>query len=85
MGIVRKNITFTAQMNAWVQRVVAQGDYANESEYIRDLIRHDKEKRSREIALQQEIQEGLDSGTGHRNVLEIMGDVEQRMRDDGRL
>lgn len=85
MAIVRKSITFTEQLNQWVQSVIAQGDYANESEYVRDLIRHDREKRARSIALQEAIQAGLDSGVSDQSVPEIMKEVEERMKSDGRL
>lgn len=85
MATIRKNITFTEQLNTWVQSVIAQGDYANESEYVRDLIRHDKERRAAHIALQEAINDGMTSGVSDQNVPDIMKEVEERMKADGRL
>ncbi len=85
MAVVRKSITFTEQLNEWVQSIVAQGDYTNESEYIRDLIRHDRDKKAKSIALQEAIQQGLDSGVSSKKIPDVMKDVEDRMRADGRL
>lgn len=80
MATIRKNITFTEQLNSWVQLVVAQGDYANESEYVRDLIRHDKQKRARQIELQEAINEGLNSGVSAMNVDDVWREAEERYK-----
>lgn len=85
MAIVRKSITWTDQLNKWVQTVLAQGDYTNESEYIRDLIRHDRERRSQQMDLQVTIKEGLDSGISQRGLPDIMDAVEEKMRANGKL
>jgi len=80
MAVVRKSITFTEQLNAWVQSVIAQGDYANESEYVRDLIRHDRERRAKFLALKEAIQEGMDSGISDQNVMDVWEKAEQRFK-----
>jgi antitoxin ParD1/3/4 len=85
MSIVRKSITFTEQLNQWVQSLIAQGDYANESEYVRDLIRHDRDKRAGRLAVQEAIQAGIDSGVSDQTLPQIMKEVEERMKADGRL
>ena len=43
MSVVRKTITLTEQQNDWVKMRIGSGDYTNDSEYIRDLIRRDQE------------------------------------------
>lgn len=45
----------------YVQERVARGEYTNEGEYLRDLIRRDRESRAA-LRLRELIQEGLDSG-----------------------
>jgi antitoxin ParD1/3/4 len=85
MATVRKNITFTEQLNDWVQTVLAQGEYANESEYIRDLIRHDRERRGKLVALQAAIQKGMESGVSNATVADIVQRTEERLREDGNL
>jgi len=77
MGTVRKTITLTDAQDAWIKAQVAGGDYTNDSEYFRDLIRREQEKAS---ALKAAIDEGLASGPSSRTLDEIWGVVERRYR-----
>ena len=56
------NISVPDPMKDWVQSQVETGTYANTSDYVRDLIRKDQENRTKVIALQKAITEGLESG-----------------------
>ena len=85
MGIVRRTITLTDQQDQWVSAKTAAGDFTDDSEYIRDLIRRDQEQDVRFLALKAAIQEGLDSGVSDKTVPRIMEEVEAWLRDDGRL
>jgi putative addiction module CopG family antidote len=42
MATVRKTITLTDQQDAWIATQVDAGDYADDSEAIRDLIRREQ-------------------------------------------
>ena len=64
---------------------IANGDYTNDCEYFRDLIRRDQEQNARLYALKGAIQEGLQSGESDRTVTQIMQDVERRLASNGRL
>ncbi len=44
MATVRKTITLTDQQDDWIKAQVERGDYTNDSEYIRDLIRREQER-----------------------------------------
>lgn len=85
MAMTRKTITIPDAMEDWVKAQIAAGRYANDSEYFRDLIRKDRERRSAEAELRKMIEEAEASGESNRTVLDIMRDVEERMRADGRL
>lgn len=89
MSMVRKTITLPQPMDKWVKSQIDAGRYANDSEYVRDLIRRDQDaaKRNRQAAteLRKLIQEGLDSGVSPRSSQEIFEDVKARMRGDGQL
>ena len=78
-------ITLTGKQDDWIKARIASGDYTNDSEYFRDLIRRDQEQNAKFRALKQAIQEGLDSGVGDKTVPRIMKEVEARLRTDGRL
>ena len=67
MGVVRKiSIALTEELAADVEKAVESGDYASNSEVIRDALRHWKDIRDAREAklteLRRLIQEGLDSG-----------------------
>lgn len=45
MGTTRKTITVTDQQDNWIKAQIAAGEFTNDSEYIRDLIRATKPAR----------------------------------------
>jgi len=85
MGTTRKTITLTDKQDQWIKAQIAAGEYTNDSEYIRDLVRRDQEENAKFQALKLAIQEGLSSGVSDKSVTDIMEEVESRLRADGRL
>ena len=85
MTTVRKTITLTSQQEQWVKAQIAAGRFTNDSEYIRDLIRRDREETPSFYALRAAIREGLESGVSERTIPEIAEEAEARLRRDGRL
>ena len=85
MVMVRKTITVPDVMDEWVKAQIESGRYANDSEYFRDLIRRDQDKRQAEQNLLSLIQEGLDSGVSTSNVHDIIKRVEDRLKNNGNL
>ena len=75
MATIRKTITLTAQQDAWVKAQIANGDYTNDSEYFRDLVRHEQEKYR---LLRAAIGEGLASGPSDKTIGEIWASAETR-------
>lgn len=81
MTTVRKTITVTDAQDRWIKAQVSNGDFTNDSEYVRDLIRRDQEK---ERALKAAIDEGLASGRSTRSFDEIWAEAEARyLASDG--
>jgi antitoxin ParD1/3/4 len=62
MAVIRKSITFTEQQDAFVKSLIEQGFYTNDSEYIRDIIRKDQERRKGIVDLNDALIEGIESG-----------------------
>jgi len=81
MGTVRKTITLTDKQDEWVKAQIASGDYTNDSEYFRDLIRRDQEQNAKFRLLKQAIQEGLDGGISDRTVGKIWAEAEARYKE----
>ena len=71
------NISLPDQMKSWVEESVGSGRYANASDYVRDLIRRDKERDLGIEQLQLMITEGFDSGASEKTVADIWAEVKQ--------
>ena len=69
------NVSLPQQMKDWVEAQTADGKYANSSDYVRDLIRRDAEKRAKIAAMEAKIEEGLASGVSDKSVDEVMADA----------
>ena len=74
MTTIRKTITLTNQQNEWVKSQISNGDYTNDSEYFRDLIRRDQDKFR---ALKTAVEKGMASGVSNRTVDEIWAEAER--------
>ena len=74
MATVRKTITLTDQQDEWIKSQISNGDYTNDSEYFRDLIRRDQNKFR---VLQTAVEKGLASGVTNRTVDEIWAEAER--------
>ena len=85
MATIRKTISFTDQHDAWIKARIASGDYASDSEYVRDLIRRDQQEHEKYVTLKAALTEGLESGISKRGVRDIMQDVEKKLRGNGTL
>lgn len=64
-------------MRAWIDAQVEAGEYANASDYIRDLIRHNQRERD---ALRLALIEGEKSGASNRSVLDIARQTKRRLK-----
>ena len=56
------NISLPDPMKDWVEAQVEGGNYASASDYVRDLIRKDREYRGKREVLIQSLIEGEESG-----------------------
>lgn len=75
MAAVRKSLTITKTQEQWIKLQIESGGFANDSEYMRHLIRLDEERNREFLTTKAALQEGYDSGVSPkiRTVDEIMG------------
>lgn len=62
MSVVRKTITLTDQQDHWIKAQIETGNYTNDSEYIRDLIRREQERSAQIDAIRAALVAGEASG-----------------------
>ena len=75
MGTTRKTITLTDQQDAWIKSRIIDGDFTNDSEFIRDLIRKDQERSQKILNLQRLVNEGIESGIGSKDIDDIWNEA----------
>lgn len=75
MATVRKTITLTDTQDDWVKAQITNGNYTNDSEYFRDLVRRDQDKFR---VLKAAIEDWIASGPSGRTVDEIWAEAEAR-------
>lgn len=69
------NISLPQALKDWVEDQADAGLYANSSDYVRDLIRRDVEKREKLEALRLKIEEAERSGFREMTVEEIQAEL----------
>jgi antitoxin ParD1/3/4 len=78
MSVQRKTITVTAEQDLWIKSQVENGQYGNDSEYIRDLIRKDHEDKIRLKQLRDALIAGEQSGVSNKTMESILTEAKQR-------
>jgi len=78
MTMQRKTITITSQMDNWVKSQVNSGKYGNDSEYFRDLVRCDQQRKQAEMQLLDMLDEAESSGVSERSPQEIWDAIEAK-------
>lgn len=82
----RLTISMPDQMNDWVEAQVSAGRYGNVSEYFRDLVRRDQERRDTAInELRVMLERAEASGISKRSVSEIIEAAREEARQKGLL
>ena len=72
------NVSLPSQMRNWVEQCARSGHYANASDYVRDLIRRDKERDGAFEQIQRMITEGMASGVSDKTVDDVWQRVKAR-------
>jgi antitoxin ParD1/3/4 len=67
-------------MKDWIEAQIRQGDYASVSDYVRDLVRRDRDRREQELTLDElrkKLTASRDSGVSNRTVDEIFAEARE--------
>lgn len=82
-------ISLPEPMKDWIEARIKEGEYASTSDYVRDLIRRDRERRSHpELTmddLRRIVDESRRSGVGGKSVSDIVAEAKQRAKAGGHL
>ena len=82
-------ISLPEPMKEWIEARIKEGEYASTSDYVRDLVRRDRDRRSRpELTmddLRRIVDESRASGVGEKSVSDIFDQAKKRARASGHL
>lgn len=85
MPMVKKTYSITKTLNQYVKQRIKSGEYASDSEYVRELIRRDQEE-NREIAyIRSKLIKAEQSGFSEKNRDRILAEIKERARANGNL
>lgn len=80
-------ISLPDPMKDWIEGRIKQGEYASASDYMRDLIRRDRERRANSeltlVDLQRIVAESRNSGVSDKSVSDILADAKKAARAKG--
>jgi antitoxin ParD1/3/4 len=65
------NVSLPDAMKEWVEDQTQSGSYGNSSDYVRDLIRQDQERKRKIAAMDVLVEEAIASGLGSMTMQEI--------------
>ena len=78
LAMATMNISLPDPMKIWIEAQAATGRYSNVSDFVRDLIRREQERREKVAAMQRLVDEGRASGVSDRSMADIRDGVLRR-------
>ena len=85
MAMVKKSITITDQQDRWIKAQMATGNYATDSEVVREALRQKQERDAEIEAIRAALIEGEQSGISDRTPEDVRAAVLHRLRKNGQL
>ena len=77
------NVSLPGELKKFVEERVRSGEYANSSDYVRDLIRRSESNHRKLQALQRAIDDGVASGPSDKSFDQIMDDAREAAKQRG--
>ena len=74
------NVSLPDPMKMWVEEQIKGGQYANVSDYVRDLIRRDQQARQQLKGLEAAIDLGLESGINPHGLDDVFSAARKRAK-----
>lgn len=85
MAIVKTTLSLTDLDRQWMDSIIAKGEYVSSSEYVRNLIRRDKEYRAKQEVIRAQLIKAEQSGIIHQTRAEMLAEFKDELRRDGNV
>lgn len=73
-------VSLPEQMKEWIEGLARTGEYSTTSDYVRDLVRRDRERRGQELTLdelRQLVTDAKASGTSNHKIDDIFQEAQK--------
>ena len=74
------NVSLPGALKNWVEQQSQSGEYANSSDYVRDLIRRDQERQTKIGRMQALVSQGLESGLSDQSMNDVKAEALTRLK-----
>ena len=85
MSMIKKSITVTDKQNEWMQSQLKSGEYASDSELLRDLIRKEQRRNEDINIIREALIVGVQSGYSTESAEQILHEFKEKRRINVRL
>ncbi|MCG8041670.1 MAG: type II toxin-antitoxin system ParD family antitoxin [Candidatus Thiodiazotropha taylori] len=85
MPMVKRTYSITVTLDQYVKDRVGSGEYASDSEYLRDLIRRDQDENKEIAYIRSKLIEAEQSGFTDKNKDQILAEIKERAKTNGKL
>ncbi len=85
MATIKTTLSLTNLDRNWMSSIIASGEFVSSSEYVRALIRNDKEKRSEIDQIRAKLIKAEKSGYTSLSREEILSELKEELRSNGEL
>lgn len=76
----KMSVLLPDDLQSWTDARVAEGGYDSGADYVRELVRRDREYAEKLAALQAALADGLASGVSERDPFEYLEELRGRLR-----
>ena len=80
--MIKKSITVTDKQNEWMQSQLKNGEYASDSELLRDLIRKEQRRNEDINIIREALIVGEQSGYSTKSAEQILQEFKEKRRID---
>ena len=80
MSMIKKSITVTDKQNEWMQSQLKNGEYASDSELLRDLIRKEQRRNEDINVIREALIMGEQSGYSTKYAEQILQEFKEKRR-----
>ncbi len=85
MPMVKKSITVTEEQEKWIQARMKTGNYASDSEVIREAVRKIQVEEAHREFVREALKEGEESGYIKIDKDKKLAELKTRLKADGKL